>query len=88
MKCFFKHLNVLICHSTKLLIEDVLRESPSIKEINMVNQNYNLVKYYKEDSSKEFQIKLETIKLATNKNSIIDITSILFLKKFVIHITG
>lgn len=31
------------------------------REINMVNQNYNLVKYNKEDSSKEFQIKLETI---------------------------
>ena len=38
MKCFFKHLNVLICHSTKLIIEYVLRESPSIEEINMINQ--------------------------------------------------
>lgn len=31
------------------------------REINMINHNYNLIKYNKEDSSKEFQIKLDTI---------------------------
>ena len=31
------------------------------REINMVNHNYNLIKYNKEDSSKEFQIRLETM---------------------------
>lgn len=31
------------------------------REINMVNQNYNLVKYNKEDTSVETQIELETI---------------------------
>ena len=31
------------------------------REINMVNHNYNLIKYNREDSSKEFQIRLETI---------------------------
>lgn len=31
------------------------------REINMINHNYNLIKYNREDSSKEFQIKLETI---------------------------
>lgn len=31
------------------------------REINMVNHNYNLIKYNREDSSKEFQIRLETM---------------------------
>ncbi len=31
------------------------------REINMVNRNYNLVKYNREDSSKEFQYPIDTI---------------------------
>ena len=31
------------------------------REINMVNHNYNLIKYNKEDSSKEFQLKLDIV---------------------------
>ena len=37
------------------------------REINMVNQNYNLVKYNREDSSKEFQYPIDTINDFYNK---------------------
>lgn len=31
------------------------------REINMINQNYNLIKYNREDSSKEFQIRINEL---------------------------